>query len=148
MSKTLEIAAWIEEAASIKNPLVYQVGKGIYKTYAKEVLIKPSGDIFPKDSLIKYMGVDVEVSTDIPTWDVTDREINKAIRKGLVFEPKVKHVIIPEVEEEIQPEGMVVPDFSPMTKKEIDEWALANGIEVDGRKSKKDMIETIEATIK
>lgn len=37
-----------------------------------------------------------------------------------------------------------IPDFEYMTKREIDEWALEQGIELDGRWSKTRMIDYLK----
>jgi hypothetical protein len=40
-----------------------------------------------------------------------------------------------------------VPDFESMTKKAIDEWAAANGIQLDRRETKEKMIEKLNQLI-
>ena len=51
---------------------------------------------------------------------------------------------VEEVIEEKTGEDISVPDFDAMTKREIDDWALGLGIELDRRKSKKNMLKELE----
>ena len=153
MSKQAELTLWIEKAGKLTTPLLFQVSKGLYEVYAKELILPVIGDIYGHKERFKYNGVVPVLPTVIPTWDWLDATLIDKIETGEIFDE-----VIPEPEPEPEPEptppevllatASELPDFGPMTKKEIDDWAQANGIEVDGRKSKKDMIEAIEATIK
>lgn len=61
-------------------------------------------------------------------------------------EPEVS-LMAAEAAAEPEVDTVEVPDFSKMTKKEIDVWSAEEGIEVDGRLSKADMVEFVEAEL-
>lgn len=67
----------------------------------------------------------------------------------VAVEPEAKVAVEPEplmaVPDAVEPEAEAVetPDFDAMTKKQIDAWAVEQGIDVDGRLSKTDMIEFV-----
>lgn len=44
--------------------------------------------------------------------------------------------------------GRGLPDFNSMTKVQIDDWAAANGIQLDRRKKKEVMITELESYLK
>jgi hypothetical protein len=47
-----------------------------------------------------------------------------------------------------KPKKEKLPKFSDMTKAQIDEWAAERGIDLDRRKTKKVMIETLKQKLK
>ena len=168
MSEKLQVSTWINKAGSCATPLIHQVSLGIYKVYAPEVIVPATGEIFGRGEKIKYKGIEVTIPVAIPTWDLKDIAILRSIETGEVLdtvapEPEPEPEPTPEPEPEPTPTEMKVwkdksdwddskkvpatSDFEAMTKKELDEWASNAGIELDGRKSKKEMIETIENSI-
>lgn len=58
---------------------------------------------------------------------------NKVVEEFDKVEERVEEVL-----------GEAVPDFDAMTKKELDEWASENGIELDRRKNKANMLKELE----
>lgn len=175
MSKKTDIEAWITAAAGATNPLIFQVATGVYEAYAPLVLVPHVSGLYSgqrsgvaadrarsKGEQFKFRGITTAVSTTKPTWDVTDIATLRTIfeadaleQGGISMYRKAAKTVVeeakaePVVQDAPEPEAEVVetPDLEGMTKKQLDAWALTQGIDVDGRLSKKDMLEFVQAEL-
>ena len=161
MTKKTNIESWITAASKATYPLIFQASKGLYEAYAPLVTIPDTGTIYSgqrsgvaaeragaKGTRFKLMGITTEISTTKPTWDVSDKALLK-----LISMDNLATTVAEPVETVVEPVAELVetiveaPDFASMTKREIDAWAKENGIEVDGRMSKTDMVNFVKGEL-
>jgi hypothetical protein len=83
-------------------------------------------------SLFGFGKVDVEVSQ------------TEVVAEAPVVEPVVEK----PAPAKSKPKKEKLPKFDDMTKAQIDEWAAERGIDLDRRKTKKVMIETLKQKLK
>lgn len=163
MSNRQEISDWITRANSfaididgvkVDLPLVTEMkyhedsSTSLYVVNAPSVCVPHTGDIYSEGELLRYRGVNPRAAVSGVSWKSLTRpqrvKAIKAMAEGYVYKASEPLKVEPLKVEPLKAPEVSIPDFSEMTKKQLDVWATGEGIDLDGRASKSDMIAALE----